>query len=180
MGKRFNDVPFGSLKIPFTYKAETNSTFSVCSWQIQYHNSIHATIELSPKLSSFSISYGGLLDTSWEINPYAHLDVAATPISRLFLGVAEDLFQSLTLLESALHSAIYDHWQRVDDLEFVIWVAVWRETWQGDDEGSDGDWSHQGRRGKRMLGALGDCKITITVIKYGVWFSCSIYGHHFH
>jgi len=28
--------------------------------------------------------------------------------------------------------------------------------------------SHQGRRGKKMLGALGDCKITITVIKYGV------------
>ena len=79
------------------------------------------------------------------INPYAHLDVAATPIFRLFLGVAEDLFQSLTLLESAL--AIYDHWQRVDDSELVIWVAVWGgwETWQWDDEGSDGDWSHQGR-----------------------------------
>jgi len=54
------------------------------------------------------------------INPDAHLDVAAAPIFRLFLGVAEDLFQSLTLLESALHLAIYDHWQRVDDLELVI------------------------------------------------------------
>ena len=54
------------------------------------------------------------------INPYAHLDVVATPIFRLFLGVVEDLFQSLTLLESALHLAIYNHWQRVDDLELVI------------------------------------------------------------
>jgi len=38
-----------------------------------------------------------------------HLDLVATPIFRLFLGVAEHLFQSLTLLESALHSAIYNH-----------------------------------------------------------------------
>jgi len=67
------------LRIPFTYKADTNSTFSVYSWQIQYHNSRillisqnlhhschHRTIELSPKLSSSSISYGGLLGTSWD------------------------------------------------------------------------------------------------------------------
>ena len=169
------------LRIPFTYKAETNSTFSVYSWQIQYHNSTHAPSNYHPNCH---LSLSAMVDC-WAhlgINPYAHLDVAATPIFRLFLGVAKDLFQSLTLLESALHLAIYDHWQRVDDLELVIWVAVWGgwETWQWDDEGSDGDWSHEGRRGKRMLGALGNCKITITVIKYGAWFSCSIYGHHFH
>jgi len=142
----------------------------------QFHS---CTIKLSPELSSFSISYGGLLGTSWDQSIRTPWRCGYTQFW-LFLGVAEDLFQSLTLLESALHLAIYNHWQRVDDLELVIWVAVWGgwETWQWDDEGSDGDWSHEERRGKRMLGALGDCKITITVIKYGVWFSCSIYGHH--
>ena len=61
------------------------------------------------------------------INPYVHLDLAATPIFRLFLGVAEHLFQSLTLLESALHSAIYDHWHRADDLEFVVAARGWSQ-----------------------------------------------------
>ena len=61
------------------------------------------------------------------INPYVHLNLAATPIFRLFLGVAEHLFQSLTLLESALHSAIYDHWHRADDLEFVIAARGWSQ-----------------------------------------------------
>ena len=46
-------------------------------------------------------------------------------------------------------------------------VRWWRQWWRLESSG------------KRMLGALGDCKITVTVIKYGVWFSCSIYGHYF-
>ena len=73
------------LWTPFTDKPETNSTFSVYSWQIQfgqtpmfrYHSSripywflrifhTYATIELSHKLSSFSIGCGGLLGTSWD------------------------------------------------------------------------------------------------------------------
>jgi len=61
------------------------------------------------------------------INPYTHLQLAATPIFRLFLGVAEHLFQSLTLLKSAIHSAIYDHWHRADDLEFVIAARGWSQ-----------------------------------------------------
>ena len=34
--------------------------------------------------------------------------------------------------------------------------------------------------GKKRLGALSDCKITITMIKYSVRFSCSICGHRSH
>ena len=130
------------------------------------------------------------------INTFVHLDLATTQLFRLFLDVAERLFQSLTLLESALHPTIYDHWHRVDDLEFVHCCkkmesiySFWRlqeeirggwGTWQWDDQGSDGCWSHQGRRGKKRLGALSDCKVTITIIKYSVRFSCSICGHRFH
>lgn len=61
------------------------------------------------------------------INPYTHLQLAATPIFRLFLGVAEHLFQSPTLLKSAIHSAIYDHWHRSDDLEFVVAARGWSQ-----------------------------------------------------
>jgi len=37
------------------------------------------------------------------------------------------LFQSPTLLDSALHSTIYDHWHKADDLEFVIAARGWRQ-----------------------------------------------------
>ncbi|KAJ3565397.1 hypothetical protein NP233_g7659 [Leucocoprinus birnbaumii] len=62
-----------------------------------------------------------------NINPYTHLSLAATPIFRLFLGVAEHLFQSPTLLRSAIHSALYDNWHRADDLEFVIAARGWSQ-----------------------------------------------------
>jgi len=61
------------------------------------------------------------------INSYVHLDLATTSLFRLFLGLAEHLFQSLTLLESALHPAIYDHWHRADNLEFVIAARGWSQ-----------------------------------------------------
>lgn len=59
------------------------------------------------------------------INPYHHLALAATPIFRLFLGVAEHLFLSPTLLRSAIHSALHDTWHRSDDLEFVVAARGW-------------------------------------------------------
>ena len=37
------------------------------------------------------------------------------------------MFQSLALLESALHSAIYNHWHRADDLESVIAARGWSQ-----------------------------------------------------
>ncbi|GLB40074.1 putative prephenate dehydrogenase [Lyophyllum shimeji] len=61
------------------------------------------------------------------INPYEHLALAATPIFRLFLGVAENLFLSPTLLGSAIHSALYDTWHRSDDLEFVVAARGWSQ-----------------------------------------------------
>lgn len=61
------------------------------------------------------------------INPYHHLSVAATPIFRLFLGVAEHLFLSPSLLKSAIHSALYDTWHRADDLEFVVATRGWSQ-----------------------------------------------------
>ncbi|KAE9400592.1 putative TYR1-prephenate dehydrogenase [Gymnopus androsaceus JB14] len=62
-----------------------------------------------------------------RINPFHHLDLAATPVFRLFLGVAEHLFLSPSLLSSALHSTIYDTWHRADDLEFVVAARGWSQ-----------------------------------------------------
>lgn len=62
-----------------------------------------------------------------EIKPFLHLSLAATPIFRLFLGVAEYLFLSPQLLSSALHSALHDTWHRSDDLEFVIAARGWSQ-----------------------------------------------------
>uniref|UniRef100_A0A8H8CH92 Uncharacterized protein n=1 Tax=Psilocybe cubensis TaxID=181762 RepID=A0A8H8CH92_PSICU len=62
------------------------------------------------------------------INPYTHLTLAATPLFRLFLGVAEHLFLSPTsLLEASIHSALHDTWHRADDLEFVCAARGWSQ-----------------------------------------------------
>ena len=61
------------------------------------------------------------------INPYTHLSLAATPIFRLFLGVAEHLFHSPSLLSAAIHSALFDTWHRADDLEFVVAARGWSQ-----------------------------------------------------
>jgi prephenate dehydrogenase (NADP+) len=61
------------------------------------------------------------------INPYTHLSLAATPPFRLFLGVAEHLFLSPSLLSSSVHSALFDTWHRSDDLEFVCAARGWSQ-----------------------------------------------------
>ena len=61
------------------------------------------------------------------INPYIHLSLAATPIFRLFLGVAEHLFLSPSLLSASIHSALFDTWHRADDLEFVVAARGWSQ-----------------------------------------------------
>ncbi|KAF9474430.1 NAD(P)-binding protein [Pholiota conissans] len=61
------------------------------------------------------------------INPYIHLSLAATPIFRLFLGVAEHLFLTPALLSASIHSALFDSWHRADDLEFVCAARGWSQ-----------------------------------------------------
>ncbi|KAJ7256523.1 prephenate dehydrogenase [Mycena haematopus] len=62
-----------------------------------------------------------------KIQPFLHLALAATPIFRLFLGVAEHLFLSPTMLDNAIQSGLYDTWHRRDDLEFVIAARQWSQ-----------------------------------------------------
>lgn len=62
-----------------------------------------------------------------EIKPFLHLALAATPLFRLFLGVAEHLFLSQAMLDGAIHSAMHDTWHRSDDLEFVVAARGWSQ-----------------------------------------------------
>ena len=60
-----------------------------------------------------------------DIQPFVHLDLAATPLFRMWIGVAEILFRSQSRLDGAIHSAIHDQSHRSDDLEFAIAAGEW-------------------------------------------------------
>ena len=60
-----------------------------------------------------------------NIQPFVHLDLAATPLFRMWIGVAEILFRSQPRLDAAIHSAIHNQSYRSDDLEFAIAAGGW-------------------------------------------------------
>jgi len=57
---------------------------------------------------------------SLDIDPFAHLELAATPIFRLWIGVADYLFCSAAPLDAALAAALHDVLPRSEDLEFTL------------------------------------------------------------
>ncbi len=61
------------------------------------------------------------------IQPFVHLDLAATPIFRLWIGVAEYLFRSQERLDAAIFAALYDSSHRSNDMEFVIAARGWSQ-----------------------------------------------------
>ncbi|OCH93825.1 Prephenate dehydrogenase [Obba rivulosa] len=61
------------------------------------------------------------------IQPFVHLDLAATPIFRLWIGVSEYLFRSQERLDAAIDAALYELSHRSDDLEFVVAARGWSQ-----------------------------------------------------
>jgi prephenate dehydrogenase (NADP+) len=59
--------------------------------------------------------------------PLDHLDLAATPIFRTWIGVAVYLFRSKTRLNSTIDAALHDVWLRFDVLEFVVTARGWSQ-----------------------------------------------------
>jgi prephenate dehydrogenase (NADP+) len=80
----------------------------------------------SPKANSH-LSLLAMVDcwANLGIQPFVHLDLAATPIFRMWIGVAEYLFRSQERLDAALTAALHDVSRRSDDLEFVIAAGGW-------------------------------------------------------
>lgn len=107
----------------------TTSTTAAAADPYQPHQ--RASTVIPPRYRPNShLSLLAMVD-SWahlKINPYTHLSLAATPLFRLFLGVAEHLFLSQSLLCASVHSALHDTWHRADDLEFVIAARGWSQS----------------------------------------------------
>ncbi|KAL4244874.1 Prephenate dehydrogenase [NADP(+)] [Abortiporus biennis] len=61
------------------------------------------------------------------IQPFVHLELAATPIFRMWIGVAEYLFRSQERLDAAIDAALYETSHRSDDLEFVVATRGWSQ-----------------------------------------------------
>lgn len=67
---------------------------------------------------------------SWaalDILPFAHLSLAATPIFRMWIGVAEALYRSPERLDRAIDAAIGETSHRSDDLEYVVAARGWSQ-----------------------------------------------------
>lgn len=62
-----------------------------------------------------------------DIHPFAHLDLAATPIFRMWIGVAENLYRTPAKLDGAIDAALHDTSHRSDDLEFVVAARGWSQ-----------------------------------------------------
>lgn len=62
-----------------------------------------------------------------NIDPFEHLSLAATPLFRMWIGVAEYLFRSEARLDAALDAAVHDVSHRSDDLEFVVAARGWSQ-----------------------------------------------------
>ncbi|PKI83893.1 prephenate dehydrogenase (NADP(+)) [Malassezia vespertilionis] len=64
------------------------------------------------------------------VDPYRHLELAATPVFRMWIGVTQYMFQSPQRLLDACRAAIKDTRFRTDDLEFVIAARGWAQAVQ--------------------------------------------------
>ncbi|KAH7335542.1 prephenate dehydrogenase [Rhizoctonia solani] len=62
-----------------------------------------------------------------KIDPFAHLSLAATPLFRMWIGVAEYLFRSEERLDAAINAAVHNVSHRSDDLEFVVAARGWSQ-----------------------------------------------------
>lgn len=86
------------------------------------------TARLPPNANSH-LSLLAMVDcwATLSINPFADLEVAATPIFRMWIGVAEYLFRSRERLDAALDAALWDTTHRSDDLEFIVAARGWSQ-----------------------------------------------------
>ena len=91
-------------------------------------NASQREIPFTPRPNSH-LSILAMVD-SWAalgILPFAHLSLAATPIFRMWIGVAEALYRSPERLNQAIEDAIHDTSHRSDDLEFIVAARGWSQ-----------------------------------------------------
>lgn len=103
-----------------------------------------------------------------DIKPFTHLDLAATPIFRMWIGVAEYIFRSTDLLDGAIDAAVTDVAFRSDDTEFVVAARGWsqcvsfgnfslyRERFEQTSKFFESRFPEANRIGKEMIKALSE------------------------
>lgn len=87
-----------------------------------------AAISGTPRANSH-LSILSMVD-SWaqlNIQPFKHLNLAATPIFRMWIGIAQALYRSPEKLDKAIDDAISDVSHRSDDLDFVVAARGWSQ-----------------------------------------------------
>lgn len=83
----------------------------------------------SPSPPNSHLTLLGIVDC-WhqlKINPFDHLDLAATPVFRMWFGLIQFLFQSTERLEATISASIHDLSYRSDDCEFVLAARGWSQ-----------------------------------------------------
>ncbi|EJD37025.1 prephenate dehydrogenase [Auricularia subglabra TFB-10046 SS5] len=90
-------------------------------------NGRRTSLKMAPENSHLSLL--AMVDcwAALNINPFAHLAVAATPIFRLWIGIAQTLFLNEPRLERAIVAAVRDVTYRANDLEFVVAARGWAQ-----------------------------------------------------
>ena len=90
------------------------------------------TAPTTPSRSNSHLSLLAMADcwAALSIDPFQHLSVAATPIFRMWIGVAEYLFRDVDRLNAALDAALRDSQYRSNDMEFVLAARSWCECVQ--------------------------------------------------
>lgn len=61
------------------------------------------------------------------LKPFEHLELAATPIFRMWFGVIEYLFRSQDRLDRCIKAAVHDLSYRSDDCEYVVAARGWSQ-----------------------------------------------------
>ncbi|KAI0636555.1 Prephenate dehydrogenase [Trametes polyzona] len=124
----FGDAPgAGAARAPILLSEDVLDRFSLGKKPPSSVSPTTASRQSAPPNSHLSLL--AMVDC-WArlgIKPYEHLDLAATPIFRLWIGVAEYLFRSEARLDSAIHAALYETTHRSDDLEFVVGARGWSQ-----------------------------------------------------
>lgn len=116
-------------KFGMSYAEPTASPPEATAKSTSSHTQASESSPSRPAGSNSHLSLLAMVDcwAALNIDPFEHLSLAATPLFRMWIGVAEYLFRSEERLDAALHAAVHDVTHRSDDLEFVVAARGWSQ-----------------------------------------------------
>ncbi|KAL4398775.1 prephenate dehydrogenase (NADP(+)) [Malassezia pachydermatis] len=122
----------GPGKRPMLMNDELLQQFAGLAQQASHISSQHHGADALTPPPNSHLSLLAIVDC-WHvlgIDPYRHLELAATPVFRMWIGVTQYLFSSPERVLAACRAAVYDSSFRSDDLEFVVASRGWSQAVQ--------------------------------------------------